>query len=175
MPGLVHIYCGDGKGKTTACAGLAVRQSGIKGAKVLFVQFNKNGDSAEVKVLKNCEGITYLCAEESFGFTWTMSDEDKRRAATCYTNLFNQAVQIATDEHFNMLVLDEVLLAINNNFVNEDAMLEFLYNKPVELEVVLSGRDPSVALIGACDYVSEIRKIKHPFDRGIGSRSGIEF
>ena len=175
MSGLVHIYCGDGKGKSTACVGLAVRQSGINGAKVLFVQFNKNGNSAEVKVLKKCEGITYMCAEESFGFSWTMSDEDKKRAAVCYTKLFNQAVKIATDEHYNLLVIDEAVSTINNKFIIEDDMLEFLHNKPAELEVVLSGRDPSDALIGAADYVSEIRKIKHPFDQGISSREGIEF
>ena len=84
--GCLQIYCGDGKGKTTASVGLAVRAVGT-GLKVLFCQVMKDGTSGEIKMLQKL-GITYLCCPEHFGFFWNMSDEQKKEAQQSYTALF---------------------------------------------------------------------------------------
>lgn len=172
MKGLLHIYCGDGKGKSTAAVGLAVRAAG-SGMKVLFCQCMKDGSSSEVDMLKKL-GISYCCCEERFGFTWKMSEEQKERACHAYTHLFEDAAQRAEEEDMDLLVVDEFMSAYNYGFIYQEGALSFLKNRPERLEVVLTGRDPAPELIKLADYVSEIRKVKHPFDAGIPARKGIE-
>ena len=88
--GKLHIYCGDGKGKTTAAAGLALRCAG-SGRKVVFVQFLKDGTSSEIKILRQIPGIEVLTCPENFGFTFRMTEETRARAAAAYQALFDRA------------------------------------------------------------------------------------
>ena len=104
--GCLHIYCGDGKGKTTAAVGLAVRAAG-HGMKVLFCQCMKDGSSSEVEMLKKL-GICYCCCTEKFGFYWNMTEEQKERAAHAYTHLFESVTRRAEEEKFDLLVIDEI-------------------------------------------------------------------
>lgn len=90
--GKLHIYCGDGKGKTTAAAGLALRCAG-SGRKVVFVQFLKDGTSSEIKILRQIPGIEVLTCPENFGFTFRMTEETRARAAAAYQALFDRAVR----------------------------------------------------------------------------------
>ena len=174
MKGLIHVYCGDGKGKTTAAAGLAARAAGA-GKPVLFVQFFKDGNSAEIRLFRDAlsECITPMICETSYGFIWTLSEGEKACAAADYTALFREAVRRSDPN--GLLVLDEIISAMNFGMVPEDEVLDFLRGKAEGLEVVLTGRDPSEKLLDAADYVTEMRKIKHPFDRGVQAREGIEF
>ena len=103
-----------------------------------------------------------------------MSDQEKKEAARYYEELFQKAWDQAEQEGFDMLVLDEMMAALSAGFVKEEQLLGRLQNRPEGLEVVMTGRNPSERLVEAADYVSEIRKVKHPFDRGIGARTGIE-
>lgn len=171
MPGLIHIYCGDGKGKTTASVGLAVRAAGA-GKKVLFVQFFKNGTSSELKVLR--EHMEVLFCETQYGFFKNMDADTRERAGKDYSALLETALAKA-GEDLGLLVLDEAISACNHRMISEERVLDFLKNKPEQLEVVLTGRDPSAALLEAADYVTEMRKQKHPFDTGIKARKGIEY
>lgn len=168
----LHIYCGDGKGKTTASVGLAVRAAG-NGMKVLFCQCMKDGTSSEVAMLEKL-GITYCCCREQFGFFWNMTEEQKEKAGRAYTELFEDAVRRAREEGYDLLVVDEFMSAYNHGLINQKKALDFLVNRPEGLEVVLTGRDPGEELLGLADYVTEMRKIKHPFDEGIPARKGIE-
>ena len=170
--GLIHIYCGDGKGKTTAAVGLSVRAAGC-GRKVVFAQFFKDGSSGECCVLEKLPNITFLRPEKSFGFFWTLSEEEKAQARAFYTTHLEKAVELAQDA--DLLVLDEAMSACAHGVIDEGQVLAFLGEKPEKLEVVLTGRDPSQAMQDAADYITEMRKIKHPFDRGIGARKGVEF
>ena len=172
-PGRIHIYCGDGKGKTTAALGLALRAAG-RGRKVLISRFLKTEDSGEVPVLRNIPGIEVMPCQKTFGFTFQMSDQEKKEAARYYEELFQKAWDQAEQEGFDMLVLDEMMAALSAGFVKEEQLLGRLQNRPEGLEVVMTGRNPSERLVEAADYVSEIRKVKHPFDRGVGARTGIE-
>lgn len=172
--GCIHIYTGDGKGKTTACVGLALRCSGA-GNQVVFTQFLKDNSSSEIAVLSNLPNLAFLPNERSFGFTFLMTPEEKEQAAAYYRKHFEDAVALAKKTNATMLVLDELLSVYNENLVDQDAVCKFLREKDPQLEVVISGRDPKPELLELADYVSEIKKIKHPFDEGIQARKGIEY
>ena len=174
MRGCVHIYCGDGKGKTSSAVGLAVRASG-RGKKVLIVRFLKTEDSGEVEVLRKIPGITVTPCDRTFGFVFRMNEEQKREAGAYFQSRFENAVKTAVEDGVDLLVLDEILASCNYGLVREDDVAEFLRNRPAEMEVVLTGRDPSDRLIALADYVSEIKMVKHPYTQGIGGREGIEY
>lgn len=173
MKGCIHIYTGDGKGKTTAAVGLSVRFAG-NGGKVLFAQFLKDGTSSEIKVLSTIPGIIMMPCTEHFGFSFLMNEEEKKHAAAVYTDYLKNILAKAVEEEIGLLVMDEAVAAYNLNFIDHEILLDFLKNKPEQMEVVLTGRDPAEELVELADYVSEIRKIKHPFDQGIPARDGIE-
>ena len=171
--GMVHVYCGDGKGKTTAAMGLALRCAG-NGGKVYIYQFLKNGSSGECSGLNGIEGVTMAEGFQSAKFVWNMNEEEKAEAAAYYKNKFREITALVRDG-YDMLILDELRAAVGYDFVPIGEVLSFLKSKPDGLEVVMTGRNPDERLIEAADYVSEIRKIKHPYDKGIQARKGIEF
>lgn len=170
--GCLHIYCGDGKGKTTAAMGLAVRAAG-NGMKVLVSQCMKDGRSSEVKMLEKL-GITYACCREHFGFVWNMTEEQKAKASEAYTALFREVCKKASEEQYDLLIVDEFMSAYNYGMIDQKAALDFLLHRPEGLEIVLTGRDPGEELLALADYVTEMKKIKHPFDQGVPARKGIE-
>ena len=172
--GLVHIYCGDGKGKTSAAVGLAVRAAG-RGMKVLVVRFLKTENSGEVEVLRSIPGITVTPCDRTFGFVFRMNEEQKAEAAEYYQKRFETAEKEAESGNYDLLILDEILASCNYGMVQEQSVLDFLRTRPAGLEVVLTGRDPSEKLVEQADYVSEIRMIKHPYEKGVPARKGIEF
>ncbi len=171
--GLIHIYCGDGKGKTTAGMGLCARAAGY-GLRVLIYQFMKDNSTSERKVLNLSENITIAegLAQEKFSFQ--MSEEEKAGRKAYYESQLRAVAKKAVDESYDVLFLDEVIYAIRTGMLDETLLVSFLKEKPDSLEVILTGQDPSPALIDLADYVSEIRKVKHPFDRGTKARRGIE-
>lgn len=227
MSGFVHIYCGDGKGKTTAALGLALRAAG-SGMKVVIARFLKNDGSGEVPVLGNIPDIHVLPCEKEFGFTWNMTKEQKLEAGRYYGELFERAWEeaYAVGERVQgivgtnvpevemtagtqgcktykpetaatggagasradltmsaapcgncrvLLVLDEIMSAVSNGFVAEEQLLEALDHRPDGLEVVLTGRNPSGELMSRADYVTEMKAIKHPYEKGVAARKGIEY
>ncbi|MBD9068504.1 MAG: cob(I)yrinic acid a,c-diamide adenosyltransferase [Butyricicoccus sp.] len=171
--GLVHLYCGDGKGKTTAAVGLAVRHSG-RGGKVVFTQFLKDGTSGECLVLAKL-GVTVLAANPVGKFSFRMTEEEKAETAAALGRTFDAATGFAVRERATLLVLDEVCAAVNCGFLPEKTLTEFLESRPDSLEVVLTGRDPSENLQVHADYITEMKKRRHPFDEGVAAREGIEF
>lgn len=168
---MTHIYIGNGKGKTTASIGLAVRAIGC-GNKVLFTQFLKKGTSGEISVLKNL-GATVKYFENLSGFTFRMTDEQKAECQTANEAMMEFVME--NQKEFQLVVLDEVLDAINAKLLDEKLLVDFLQNKDESIEVVITGRNPSEKLLSLADYVTEMKKISHPYDKGIGGRKGIEF
>lgn len=171
--GLIHIYTGDGKGKTTAALGLALRCSG-HGNRVLLVQFLKSRPTGELKSLSYLPNIELLRGKETKKFTFQMNAEEKAQVLQDHMALFARVREKCQQEQPDLLIMDEVIGACNTGVFDENALVEFLKTKPGELEVVLTGRKPSDQLIELADYVSEICKRKHPFDRGIPARTGVE-
>ena len=171
--GLVHIYCGEGQGKTTCSVGLTVRACGY-GLHVLFMQFLKSGDSSELKILKSLPGIDVLGTKPIKKFSFQMTEEEKEETRQINAEQFADMVKMLENDHYDMLVLDEVLGSIEAGLLDDQLIVNFLKNRPEQLEVVMTGRYPTAELEELADYVSRIDKVKHPYDKGIPARAGIE-
>lgn len=169
-----HIYYGDGKGKTTAAIGLAVRAAGSK-MKVLFVQFLKTEFSGERHILSHTENVTLTFCPLELKFTFDMDDKEKAQAAKIFKGIFDNAVTTALTEKYDMVVLDEVFEEINAHMLSESEVYEFITNAPSSMEIVMTGHNPPQKFMDCADYITEFKKIKHPYDRGITGRIGIEF
>ena len=169
--GLIHLYSGDGKGKTTAAMGLALRAVG-NGLPVVIVQFLKDGSSGECRVLRQLPGVAIHAANPCGKFSFQMSGEERKQTAEAVTALFRRVT--ASLPSPGLLVLDEVCGALTNGFLSEAELMAFLREKPPALEVVLTGRAPCEALCAIADYHSEIQKRCHPYDKGVPARPGIE-
>lgn len=172
--GLIHIYTGDGKGKTTAALGLAMRFAG-SGGQVLIGQFLKDDSSSELSLLRQLDGIDFMPSGQHFGFTFHMDEDTRGRAAIHYTDYFHRLLQQLSQKEYGLLVLDEIIAADREYFLPHDEVISFLSQKRNSLEIVLTGRDPSPDLLSLADYISEIHNIKHPYEQGIAARKGIEF
>jgi cob(I)alamin adenosyltransferase len=172
--GFIHIYCGDGKGKTTAAVGLAVRASG-RGRRVHFVQFLKGDDSGERRALELLPGVTLAPCPKVLKFTFAMTEAERAEEANRCEALFQNACELAKAGRCDLLVLDEVFGALQCGMLQRERVLAFLREKPEPLEVALTGRDPGEDFLDLSDYVSEICKRKHPFDRGISAREAVEY
>lgn len=170
--GLVHIYMGEGKGKTTAAVGLASRVSG-RGGSAVFAQFLKGADSGERKSLALLPGVTLMPVPEIVKFTFQMTDDEKRQCAEYTARQFAAACVRAADK--DILILDEVLGAIQARMLPQSAVVNFLRCKPAALEVVLTGREADAELLAMADYVSRVDCVKHPYQRGVPARRGIEY
>ncbi len=167
---MIHIYTGDGKGKTTAACGLALRAAGC-GKNVLVVQFLKDGTSGEICAFGKFNNITVMSSKTK-GFLWDVTEKEKEEAKETHEKLFKIAVEQAKD--FDVVIFDEILGAISAEMIDETAVVEFLKTGP-EPEIVLTGRGASEKLTELADYVSEIKCIKHPMEKGIPARKGIEY
>lgn len=169
---MIHIYCGDGKGKTTAAVGLAVRMAGF-GGRVLLGQFFKDGSSHEISVLKAIPGVTVRHCKTIPGRYIRLNPEQREQVRQDYTAYLLGLLEDSRD--YDLLVLDEVISACCHGTVPEETLCAFLSKAPESLEIILTGRNPSQALQAHADYITEMKKQKHPFDAGISAREGIEY
>ena len=170
--GKIHIYFGNGKGKTTAAVGQIVRAAGY-GLDVLVFQFLKNNSSNESRILEQIPNITCLPGREKIKFANQMNSEEKAELKHYNTKALDEIIKFCSP--FDVLFLDEVLCAVELGLLNEDKLLSFLKHKPRGLEIIMTGHDISERMLAAADYVTEMNKIKHPFDEGTSAREGIEF
>ncbi len=168
--GLIHIYCGNGKGKTTAALGLCLRAHG-RGKRALWTSFLKDYNSGEF--LSDTPFTLYRGVPVT-KFCWSMTPEERETAKKEHSERLEALFEIARDEAYDLLVLDEAIGAAEAGLLRTDRLLALLKAKPERLEVVLTGRNPAPELIDAADYVSEMRVIKHPYQQGVGARRGIE-
>ena len=144
--GMIHIYCGDGKGKTSAAVGLAVRAAGC-GKKVLFARFLKNEESGELAVLDKISEIEVIHLEKSFGFFSTLSAKEKEEVHRVYESLWRRILSMISDDAYDVLVLDEFMAAYRYGVISRESALEFLRVRPESLEIVLTGRGPDESLV----------------------------
>ena len=165
---MLHIYCGNGKGKTTAAIGLAVRYFGA-GGKVYFYQFMKNGSSSEINVLRNI-GIYVKACLPCRKFTFKMNDEEKN-AVREYHNCMMR--EIMTIKENSLIVADELASAYNKNLIDRN-LAENIITMNTN-EIVITGREPARIFTDNADYISEVNEVKHPYKKGISARKGIEY
>ncbi len=165
----VHAYIGNGKGKSTAAAGLAVRAVGA-GKKVLFVQLLKNGSSENAALKKLGVDLITPCVK---GFIWNMTDEQKKAVASEVNSAIDEAMTAVCRSDYDLVVFDEILDAAESGMV-EICRLEEMCGCPAE--VVLTGRRLPGDIAPLCGYISEILPISHPYiNNDLQPRKGIEF
>ncbi|ACL70646.1 cob(I)yrinic acid a,c-diamide adenosyltransferase [Halothermothrix orenii] len=172
--GLVHIYTGDGKGKTTAAVGLAVRSAGY-GKKIYILQFLKGRKTGEKKFFEKVTDITLERANKSTKFFFQMSDEEKQKVFAETKKVWDKLKDIVRDGEYEVVILDEIMEAIANGLVQTGQVKELIAIKDESLELILTGRDAPEELVELADYVTEMKMIKHPYNRQIPARKGIEF
>jgi cob(I)alamin adenosyltransferase len=170
--GLLVVHTGAGKGKTTAALGMALRCLG-HGMKVAIVQFIKGAiDTAEERILRGFgDQVVFLRMGE--GYTWETQDRERDKAVA--QEAWAEVEKFLQDPTFGMVVLDELNIAIQHEYVSLDQVLKAVVQRPSMLHVVITGRGAKPELIEAADLVSEMKMIKHPFRKGIKAQKGVEF
>jgi cob(I)alamin adenosyltransferase len=199
---MIHLYYGSGKGKTTAAIGLALRSLSA-GIKVIIVQFLKNKPTGEIEMLEKMSNVTVLRGKCGNHFTKDMSEEERTATKEISDRNFLLAVEACREccddtskkkctrvrsdsespyeqpKNIRMpsvvLILDEACAAYDENLINRKAIEHFISHVPPEAEVIITGREPPCCFLDNADYCTEFRKIRHPFDKGIQARKGIEF
>ena len=167
--GLIHVYCGNGKGKTTAAIGLAVRCSG-RGFKVMYTAFLKKYNSGEL-INQNMFDILRFNPIDGF---WKDFSEEKRKLLS--EEMYRQLDTVfAETDKYDLIILDEILNAIEVNAVDENYFLNLLKKRKHHTEFVLTGRTTTKGITDIADYITEMNCIKHPYNHGETARVGIEY
>lgn len=171
--GKIHYYFGDGKGKTTAAIGLAIRAAGY--GDVVIVQFLKNTVSGELLTLQKLKNITVLRGKAGESFTKNMTDEELRLTEGIHEKNLLAGMRLSQSPDCRLLVLDEADDAVALGVLNEQLLKKAILEKPEQLEIVVTGHRPLAWLVNAADYITEMKKHRHPYDKGTAAREGVEF
>ncbi len=172
--GLIHIYTGNGKGKTTAAIGLAIRAVG-HGFKVAYIYFHKDPKRwgyGEHKILKEIGVDIFGFARKHPHFYKKLNPGNVRKE--CLKGL-KVIMSLYAKKKYNMIILDEIIISVRDGFLKKEEVLNMMKTKPYALELVLTGRGAKGGVIRYADLVSKIDKIKHPYDSGVQKRIGIEY
>ena len=173
--GYVQIYTGNGKGKTTAALGLAMRAAGNE-YNVFMVQFLKGSKTGEIESIKKLAPFFNIFRfEKKRGFFFTLNDEEKMELRKEVQKAFEFCVEALKEGKCDLLIMDEIMGALSNGLISEEQLLELIENKPHNIELILTGRNAPEAIINKADLVTEMKDIKHYFNEGVPSREGIEF
>lgn len=167
--GMVHLYWGEGKGKTTAAMGLALRALG-NGCRVVVVQFLKGADTGEIPLLRQLGAEVYR-GKAGQKFVFQMNDAEK--AAT--RALQNENLRAALAHPADLLVLDEACAAWELNMVDRQLLEQAVRERPAGQEIVLTGRKPAPWMEELADYSTEMHCWRHPYEKGVKARKGVEF
>ena len=176
--GLVQIYTGDGKGKTTAAFGLALRAAG-QGNKVLIYQFLKP-PSIDIGERFAVQLGAVRIRVESLDMPWDMSKsfEDEKAVAemqAAISDVLDRIAQTAKKRFYDVLILDEIIFCLSKNLAKFEDVKRLIDKRDSLVEIVMTGRGASKELLELADLVTEMKNIKHPFDKGTTARRGIEF
>ncbi|MCI2047704.1 MAG: cob(I)yrinic acid a,c-diamide adenosyltransferase [Faecalibacterium sp.] len=167
--GMVHLYWGDGKGKTTAAMGLALRALG-HGQRVVILQFLKGSPSGEVPLLEKL-GAVVIRSRPGQKFVFQMSEAEKAAARQEQTENLCAAMAAPAD----LLLLDEACAAWQLDMVDRALLQKAVLEKPPRQELVLTGRTPADWMLARADYSTEMCCRRHPYDKGTSAREGVEF
>ena len=184
--GLVHVYTGEGKGKTTASLGLAIRALG-NGLRVYMIQFLKSGHTGELEIAKSIENFTIKqygadalkekmrqkTMADFIGNTKFVFEPDIAEMESCQM-AFLHAREIIASGKYELVILDEINCAIDKGLIKVEDVLDILKTHG-NTEIVLTGRDAPKEIMEQADYISVIQRLKHPWQKGIKARKGIEY
>ena len=208
---MIHLYSGDGKGKTSIAVGMAIRMAGA-GGHIIFAEFMKGNESSELNILRQLPQVKVLKVNKEFGFFNEMSDEDKAEITGLHNEIIEEieefVEQIKSNEQSNpehdevpkcegnsehnvvqgykgdarkdacpqvIIVLDEITYPCRWNLIDEKLVRKLLKELPDCAELVMTGRDPLDYMIEASDYWSDVEMKRHPFEKGMSARIGVEY
>jgi len=171
--GLLINITGSGKGKTTSALGTCLRALGWNW-KVAVIQFIKDGSETGERRFAAESGLPFEICSLGAGFTWRKGG-NANEDIQCAENAWHKAVEYITEGKVDLLVLDEFNIALDKKYLPLDQVIATLQSRPSWMHVIITGRNAPPELTAACDLVSEIREIKHPFNTGIAAQKGIEF
>jgi cob(I)alamin adenosyltransferase len=169
--GYIHVYTGPGKGKTTASLGLGLRAAGA-GMKVHMVQFMKGRRYSELDSIEHVPGFTI---SQHGRDEFVNKDNPEQVDIDMAQEGFSYAKEIIKKDKFDMVILDEINVAVDFKLINLDDVLELINDKPEKLELVLTGRYAHPELVKVADLVTEMLEIKHPYQQGVQARKGVDF
>ncbi|MCX7842483.1 MAG: cob(I)yrinic acid a,c-diamide adenosyltransferase [Clostridia bacterium] len=173
--GLIQVYTGEGKGKTTAAVGQGIRALG-RGNRVYMVQFLKSGPSGELEIIKRLEPDFKLFRfEKQRGFVWTLNEEQREELKGEIRKGFEFIKMVLNNKECDVLIIDEIMGVLSNKFLDVNEVVGVLKNKPESIEIIMTGRNVPEEIAEAADYISDIKCVKHPLQKGIPAREGIEF
>ena len=170
---MFSIYTGDGKGKTTAALGQGLRAVG-SGLKVYMVQFLKGGKTGELNSVKNLENFTIFRFEKPRDFVWNLKEDEIEELKKDIKKGYNFILKALENKECDMLIIDEIMAVLSYKFLSIEEALEIV-NKMENTEIIMTGRNEPKELIKKADLVTEMKMIKHYFEKGIKARKGIEF
>ena len=170
MGGKIHVYTGDGKGKTTAALGLSIRAAGA-GLRVFIAQFIKADEYSEIKALKR---FSDLITVEQFGLGGFIGGNPSSGDIEAAQKGIERVKDIISSGKYDVVVLDEANIAVKYTLFSEQDLLDIMDAKPKDLELVITGRGASPRIIEKADLVTEMKAVKHYFQKGVEARLGIE-
>ena len=168
--GFIQVYTGNGKGKTTAAIGLAIRAAGA-GLKVYIAQFIKMGDYSEIKALRRYSDFITV---EQFGLGRFADGKPLPEDIAAAQKGLRKVKSILASEEYNVIILEEANVAAKFGLLREQDLLGLMVNKPYDVELVITGRHASSRVIEIADLVTEMKPVKHYFEKGVPARVGIE-
>ena len=166
----VHLYTGNGKGKTTAAIGMAIRSAGAGNA-VFIAQFVKGMHYSELDVLN---AIPNICIRQ-YGLDCFIRELPAEKDIKAAQHGFEEVKKALNSEEYKLLILDEICIAIHYKLIDQSELLDALKNRPDHTEIVLTGRYAEEELIEFADLVTEMKEIKHYYTKGVEARKGVEF
>ena len=169
MKGYVQVYTGNGKGKTTAAIGLAIRATGA-GKKIYIAQFVKGMKYSEIKTLEKFDNIDI----EQFGLKCFIVDKPKQEDIDLAVEGLNKVKELIVSGKYDLVIMDEANIAVFFNLYSEDDLLKVIDIKPENVELIITGRYAKEKLIKRADLVTEMKEIKHYYNNGVEARQGIE-
>lgn len=172
--GYIQIYTGNGKGKTTAAMGLSIRAAG-NGMKVCIVQFLKAWKTGELNSLEKLDNIDVFRFQTIKKFTWQLNEEEFNALKLEVKKIYDFILEVFEEKKYDVVIVDEIMGALGAKLLTEQEVLDLMDRKPETIELVMTGRNPTEAIINKADLVTEMNPIKHYYEQGVKSREGIEF
>ncbi len=168
--GKVQVYTGDGKGKTTAAMGQAIRALG-HGQRVLVVQFLKGRPTGEIDILRGMDNVTV----QRYGSSKFVCGDPTPEDMALAKEGFEKAVEAVMSGGYDLVILDEINILVNYKMLEVDQVLRLIKERPEGVELILTGRNAHPQVVDAADLVSEVSAVKHYYKEGVGARPGVEY
>lgn len=171
---MIQVYHGDGKGKTTASIGLAIRAMGA-GRKVVFVQFLKGGETGELHIFEVLENIKVIRNKKDLGFVSAMSQEEKKEVTQMHNENMKEAISLIKSGWADVIILDELTYPYTLGLIDREMVKDFVEGCKEDVELIITGRNPDPLFLEKADYITNMQCQRHPYEKNIKARRGIEY